>query len=195
MKKHFNYLLLLFASVLLLISCSDNEVPISSPCTSNSEIYDSIAGLSQFKQSCKLVVSQLSEKSFNYNTLSTRAMQADNDTIKQLSKQLSNETKKLLEQNDIDFTEVTSVRDSDFRMAYIGLLILDYDRVSNSRNMTRASLGDCILRAAGIGDLVKKGLGKRVVLKALIKAGLKRSIPYIGWGLAIGEVAACLAGH
>ena len=61
--------------------------------------------------------------------------------------------------------------------------------------MTRASLGDCILRAAGIGDLVKKGLGKRVVLKALIKAGLKRSIPYIGWGLAIGEGAACLAGH
>lgn len=52
-----------------------------------------------------------------------------------------------------------------------------------------------MLRAAGLGDIVKRGLGKRVVLKALIKAGLKRSIPYIGWGLAIGEGAACLAGY
>jgi len=62
-------------------------------------------------------------------------------------------------------------------------------------NITRASIGDCILRAAGVGELVGKAVGKRSVMKILIKASLKRAVPYLGWGLAIGEGAACLAGY
>lgn len=80
-------------------------------------------------------------------------------------------------------------------MAYIGTLILDYNKATNAENLTRASIGDCVLRAAGVGDLVGRAVSRRAVMRVLIKAALKRSVPYLGWGLAIGEGAACLAGY
>lgn len=38
-------------------------------------------------------------------------------------------------------------------MAYIGTLILDYNKAMNAENLTRASIGECVLRGAGAGDL------------------------------------------
>ena len=81
-------------------------------------------------------------------------------------------------------------------MAYIGLMLLDYEKIYiSNQNTTRASIGDCVLRGAGIGDLAARGISKRFVMRMFIKAALKRCVPYVGWGLFLGETAACLAGY
>lgn len=38
-------------------------------------------------------------------------------------------------------------------MAYIGTLILDYNKAMNAENLTIASIGECVLRGAGAGEL------------------------------------------
>lgn len=74
-------------------------------------------------------------------------------------------------------------------------MFLDYERLS-STNYTRASIVDCVLRGAGISELfTSKVLSKRAVMRIIIKAGLKRAAPYVGWGLFICDTAACLAGY
>lgn len=66
---------------------------------------------------------------------------------------LQKETEVFLVQNDIDVSEIKNCKDGEYRMAYIGTLILDYNKAMNAKNLTRASIGECVLRAAGVGDL------------------------------------------
>ncbi len=76
-------------------------------------------------------------------------------------------------------------------------MLLDYEKLYTANYIsTRASIGDCVLRGAGIGELFSnRVLTKRAVMRIIIKAGLKRAAPYAGWGLFLGETAACLAGY
>lgn len=186
--------LMLMGVIVLFSACSSNTNEENFIPDSASQD-EKVIGLEQFQQTTSPIIEKLAEKSFNYNTTSTRSMQADNDTLRELSACLSVETKKLLEQNDIDVSEILNEEDGDYRMAYLGLLILDYEKVTNAEDLTRASIDDCVLKAAGLGELVGKAVSKKVVMRALIKCALKRAIPYIGWGMAIADGAACLAGY
>lgn len=186
------FIIMMLGTIGVTISCTsygDNEKLESNPVAE-----EKIVGIEQFKQHTSPIISQLAEKSLDFNTSTTRSIQADNDTLQILSNDLEREVSKLLEQNDFDISEFLEVDDSEYRLAYLALLLLDYEQ-AYAQNITRASIGDCILRAAGVGELVGKAVGKRSVMKILIKASLKRAVPYLGWGLAIGEGAACLAGY
>lgn len=66
---------------------------------------------------------------------------------------MQKETEVFLVQNDIDVSEIKNCKDGEYRMAYIGTLILDYNKAMNAENLTRASIGECVLRGAGAGDL------------------------------------------
>lgn len=186
--------LLMSMSVVLVSSCSsseDNEI-----ISANTKIADeSLVGMKEFQQATASVIQNFADKSFNYNTSSTRAIALEEDTLRELSSSLAKETEVFLVRNNIDVSEIKKSEDGEYRMAYLGMLILDYNKVANAKNITRASLGDCVLKAAGIGDLAVRGLSTKVAMKVLMKVALKRAIPYIGWGLAIGEGAACLAGY
>lgn len=187
------FIIIMLGTIGVTISCtsySDNEKLESNPVAE-----EKIVWIEQFKQHTSPIISQLAEKSLNFNTSTTRSLQADNDTLQILSNDLAREVSKLLEQNDLDISEFLEVDDSEYRLAYLALLLLDYEH-TYAQNITRAaSIGDCVLRAAGVGELVGKAVGKRTVMKILIKASLKRAVPYLGWSLAIGEGAACLAGY
>lgn len=149
--------------------------------------------LRSFKEQTKPIIDSLADKSFNYNTSSTRAMLLDNDTLDVLVKHLAQETSTLLEASDIDTDSLYNEGGTE-RLAYIGLILLDYEK-SFSNVQTRASIGECVLRGAGLGDLTVRTLERKAVLRIVIKAGLKRVVPYVGWGLFLGETAACLAGY
>ena len=66
---------------------------------------------------------------------------------------MQKETEVFLVQNDIDVSEIKNCKDGEYRMAYIGTLILDYNKAMNAENLTRASIGECVLRGAGAGEL------------------------------------------
>lgn len=66
---------------------------------------------------------------------------------------MQKETEVFLVQNDIDVSEIKNCKDGEYRMAYIGTLILDYNKAMNAENLTRASIGECVLRGAGAGYL------------------------------------------
>lgn len=185
-------IMMMLGTIGVTISCSSSDD--FNKQEANTDAQEEIVGFEQFKKHTSPIISQLAEKSFDFNTSTTRSLQADNDTLKSLSDNLARETSELIKLNDFDISEFLDVDDSEYRLAYLGLLLLDYERI-NTQNTTRASIGDCILRAAGVGELVGKAVGKRTVMKILIKASLKRAVPYLGWGLAIGEGAACLAGY
>lgn len=184
---------MLFCVFFVSVSCSSDNERINVPKITETQ-EETIIGFDQLKESTYPTIMQLAEKSFNYNTSTTRTMQADNDTLQMLCLHLSDAAKIFLEQNDLDYSEYYEVEDSEYRMAYLCLLLIEYNNLY-SKNITRASLGDCLIRASGVGMLAAEQVSKRAVMKALIKVGLKRAIPGIGWGLFLGEGAACLAGY
>lgn len=144
--------LLLSMCVTLFSSCSSSED--NETISANTEIADeSIAGLEQFQQSTASVIQKFADKYLNYNTSSTRAVTLEEDTLRELSSVLAKETEVFLVQNDIDVSEIKNCKDGEYRMAYIGTLILDYNKAMNAENLTRASIGECVLRGAGAGEL------------------------------------------
>lgn len=192
MKKTLLFILWIFA--LCISSCTSQTDELSQESTQNDIIafHDS---LQIFSNETKGIIDSLAEKSFNYNTSNTRAQKLDEDSLDYLISKLSIKTEDFLIENGIN-TDSIYIEDSNKeQLAYIGLLLLDYEKLS-SIAQTRTSIGDCVLRGAGLGELFStKVLSKRTVLKIIIKAGLKRATPYIGWSLFIGETAACLAGY
>ena len=150
--------------------------------------------LQVFKNQTKGIIDSLAEKSFNYNTTSTRTRSLDEDTLDVLVTALATQTEEFLINNEINTDSIYS-EGSKEQMAYIGLLLLDYEKTYLANQTTRASIGDCVLRGAGIGELAARGLSRRAVMRVMIRASLKRCVPYLGWGLFIGETAACLAGY
>ena len=125
--------LLMSMGVALFSSCSSSED--NETVSANTEIADeSIVGLEQFQQSTASVIQKFADKSFNYNTSSTRAVNLEEDTLRELSSVLAKETEVFLVQNDIDVSEIKNCKDGEYRMAYLGTLILDYNKVMNAKN-------------------------------------------------------------
>lgn len=187
------YLAILVVS-LVAASCTNNDE--ISELTTQSEIMNTDGvefanDVHQFSNSNAALLVEMAKESNNYNTTSTRAMQADDKQLNAYVEALASHTRAFLIENGIEAGEMEGLDNG--RMAYVGLMLVDYDKTIHA---TRASIGDCVLRGAGLGDLaVKHVISKRVVIKTLIKAGLKRAVPYIGWGLFAGETAACLMGY
>ena len=143
----------------------------------------------------KATIDSLAEKSFNYNTVSKEKQKLDEDSLANLVTTLAEETEFFLKDNDMNVDSVKQVLNKE-QIAYVGLMLLDYEKIYLAQeNGSRASIGDCVLRGAGIGELVARGVSKRIVMRVMIKAAMKRCVPYIGWGLFLGETAACLAGY
>lgn len=190
--KKIIFILLGIAS--LIFGACSNVAEFDEPSSTLNSEEDFHCDLQVFKNQTKGIIDSLAEKSFNYNTTSTRTRSLDEDTLDVLVTALATQTEKFLNNNEINTDSIYSVGSKE-QMAYIGLLLLDYEKTYLVNQTTRASIGDCVLRGAGIGELTARGLSKRTVMRLMLKVALKRCVPYIGWGLFIGETAACLAGY
>lgn len=188
MRIHFLAVLVLACVV---FSCSNNEEELYTKKESPIETTVFTSEIQQFCNKTTGILSKLVETTNNYNTNNTRAAQADDDTLNQYVGAFAYATQAFLLENGIESSEIEMLDDG--HMAYIGLMLIDYDKQKPS---TRASAGECVLRGAGLGELAKDHvLSKKAVMRMLIKAGAKRAVPYIGWGLFVGETAACLMGY
>lgn len=192
MKKTKLFIIWIFA--LCISSCTSQTEELSQVPTQNDIIafHDSLQILSN---ETKGIIDRLAEKSFNYNTSNTRAQKLDEDSLDYLISKLSIKTQDFLIKNGINTDSIYIEGGNKEQLAYIGLLLLDYEKLS-SIPQTRASIRDCVLSGAGLSELFSnKVLSKRAVMRIIIKAGLKRAVPYLGWALFISETAACLAGY
>ncbi len=192
MKKTKLFIIWIFA--LCISSCTSQTEELSQVPTQNDIIafHDSLKILSN---ETKGIIDSLAEKSFNYNTSNTRAQKLDEDSLDYLISKLSIKTQDFLIENGINTDSIYIEGGNKEQLAYIGLLLLDYEKLS-SIPQTRASIRDCVLSGAGLSELFSnKVLSKRAVMRIIIKAGLKRAVPYLGWALFISETAACLAGY
>lgn len=184
--------LAVIAWCLTMVSCSNNDSELE---TTESYVEDAdmkfISDVHQFSNDVTELLLKMAEKSNNYNSYSTRSMHLDEEIMNNYVSDLANSTQTFLIENGIEMNDLDSLDEG--RMAYVGLMLVDYDKIQNA---TRASVGDCVLRGAGLGELVGgKVMSRRTVMKMFIKAGLKRAVPYVGWGLFASETAACLMGY
>ena len=192
-----NIILLLICTLAFTFSsCSSQNEDLAQD-VGNNDLEAFCDSIQLFSIETKGIIDSLAEKSFNYNTQNTRAQKLDEDSLNNLVTKLSVKTETFLIDNNVDVDSIYIEGGNKEKIAYIGLMLLDYEKLyTTNYASTRASIGDCVLRGTGIGELFSnKVLTKRAVMRIIIKAGLKRAAPYVGWGLFLGETAACLAGY
>lgn len=163
-------------------------------CTNSSEELDynevqaeDFIGLDDFKANTYSIIKSLSDLSENYNVTDTRAMEMANDSIDKLVANLTELSANILNKNGIDVVGEFGNAENP-RIALVGLALIEYLEYSNVA--TRASVGGCVLEAIGVKDIYKKGV--KAAAKQIVKAGLKKAVPYLGWGLTIADFAHCM---
>lgn len=149
MKKTKLFIIWIFA--LCISSCTSQTEELSQVPTQNDIIafHDSLQILSN---ETKGIIDSLAEKSFNYNTSNTRAQKLDEDSLDYLISKLSIKTQDFLIKNGINTDSIYIEGGNKEQLAYIGLLLLDYEKLS-SIPQTRASIRDCVLSGAGLSEL------------------------------------------
>lgn len=95
-----------------------------------------------------------------------------------------------LEANDLDLSDFFESEDP--RIAIVAMVLADADRVSQNNQVSRTSVGGCVLEGLGVRGL-GLSMGKKALAKAACKVLLKRAIPYVGWGLFAIDFANCIA--
>ena len=190
MKKLFKSLFLTTIMVVSfgLSSCSNEFVEMDG--LDENAVQEDLIGMDEFESKAYLVLEELSCLAQNYDMTSTRAMEASNDSIDRLVDELIIYSIDAFSKNGVDVVAEFG-SDKDPRIALCGMGLIEYQ--SLSQVTTRASLGGCVLEGLGLRELLnKKVLSKTSVKRVLIKAGLKKAVPYLGWGLAIADFANCM---
>jgi hypothetical protein len=165
----------LLTGVLVYVSCQSSDVePIE--CTDD---YDEMRGVQEYRQA----LIQLNQSSMSRSE--------DEEPTKEDIEQLVEISREFLLQNDIT-TEDLSIEENDEIIAVVAMALLDYQKSVTS--ISRTTIGGCVIEALGVKEVVKsvgKGAAKYVA-KAIAKAALKKTIPYVGWGLFVWDYVDCI---
>lgn len=177
-------LIALFAIVCGFSSCNTSSEDYAEKGEIKSEGLEEVKA---FKDKSYPVIAKLSALSENYNTTDTRAINESNDSINVLVSELTQYSTDVLYKIGID-VETEFDDTDDPRIALAGLALIEYQESINAA--TRANVGNCVLQAYGINGLYNKGV--KAAARQIVKACLKKAVPYIGWGLTIADFANCM---
>lgn len=99
-----------------------------------------------------------------------------------------------LNTNNITFDDYKEFCDEGDEYGYITIIMaMSVTEAYNaSISQTKGFIGGCILQGLGISALVTNKASLKAIIKVVGKAVAKKAIPYIGWGLFIGETVWCL---
>lgn len=188
MNKNGIIKIVLFFIVCNVISaCSTDEIQ-----TSNKEVSEKVSGINQFTE----VTSKIAQKSANayknYYPNTSRAA-INEDSLDVYAQEIATKTEDFLAKNFI----TTDSIDKEYKiqtLSLLGLILIEEAEYEN--HPTTRSIGGCAAYAFGIKELVKGGFtsrtGLKIALKAVGKSIAKRAIPYIGWGITLGEFSYCM---
>lgn len=160
--------------------------------TSNKEVSEKVSGINQFIE----VTSKIAQKSANayknYYPNTSRAA-INEDSLDVYAQEIATKTEDFLAKNFI----TTDSIDKEYKiqtLSLLGLILIEEAEYEN--HPTTRSIGGCAAYAFGIKELVKGGFtsrtGLKIALKAVGKSIAKRAIPYIGWGITLGEFSYCM---
>lgn len=149
-----------------------------------------LMGYADFENNALPAVETLSELSATYDPENPGDSEA---TMETYVSQLTASTVELLARNGISAREEFG-SETDPRIAVVGLALIEYQACSQVV-MTRADWGGCVLNAIGVGDLINGSvkLGAKQVAKKVVKAVLKKAVPYVGWVISVAEFAHCMS--
>lgn len=188
MNKNGIIKIVLFFIVCNVISaCSTDEIQ-----TSNKEVSEKVSGINQFTE----VTSKIAQKSANayknYYPNTSRAA-INEDSLDVYAQEIATKTEDFLAKNFI----TTDSIDKEYKiqtLSLLGLILIEEAEYEN--HPTTRSIGGCAAYAFGIKELVKGGFtsrtGLKIALKTVGKSIAKRAIPYIGWGITLGEFSYCM---
>lgn len=163
------------ASVSIYVSCQNSE---SEPVVSV-ENAEEMKGAQEYKQALIQLKSSAMTRSSN------------EEPSKEDVQELVEISREFLQQNGITGADL-NIEENDEIMAVVAMALLDYQKSIDP--MTRTTAGGCVLEALGVKEIVKSaGKGAvKYVAKAVAKAALKKTIPYVGWGLFVWDYVACV---
>lgn len=179
-------------SALFAVMCGFNSCNTSSEDFAETRMTENIQPegfekVEAFKNISYPVIVKLSDMSENFSATDTRAINESNDSINVLVSELTQYSADVLYKIGID-VEAEFGNTNDPRIALAGLALIEYQESINAA--TRANVGGCVLQAVGVNDLYKKGV--KAAGKQIVKACVKKAVPYIGWGLTIADFANCM---
>lgn len=119
----------------------------------------------------------------------TRSAEYEQDCLVPL---LVEESILFLNSNGIDYKEFFDDV-SDPRIAVFAMALAEQEKYCQYGGLTRASVGGCVLEALGVKELVTSKAVTKAAVKAVGKAIVKKSVPYVGWGLFAVDMALCLS--